>query len=108
MTFKSDDIVGKIYEKVRNYHRLTFPELANEAGISVGYCHAILTENVQMRWIAVKYFPQLLSLEEKENHLTFYQDLKNCSADVNFTKNMTGSETWVYGYNPETKFQSFQ
>ncbi|KAL4120451.1 hypothetical protein QTP88_013142 [Uroleucon formosanum] len=65
-TSRNDDVVKKIKEKVRNDRRLTVRELANEAGISIGSCDEILTENLQMK------------------------------------------RTWVYGYDPETKFQSSQ
>lgn len=108
-TSRNDDVVANIYEKVRNDRRLTVRELANEAGISIGSCHEILTENLQMRRVAAKFVPRLLTLEQKENRLTICQDLKNRSADINFIKNIiTGDETWVYGYDPETKLQSSQ
>ncbi|KAL4100983.1 hypothetical protein QTP88_021004 [Uroleucon formosanum] len=108
-TSRKDDVVEKIKEKVRNERRLTVRELANEAGISIGSCHEILTENLQMKRVAAKFVPRLLTLEQKENRLTICQDLKNRCADVNLIKNIiTGDETWVYGYDPETKFQSSQ
>ncbi|KAL4098969.1 hypothetical protein QTP88_023475 [Uroleucon formosanum] len=108
-TSRNDDVVSKICEKVRNDRRLTVRELADEAGISIGSCHEILTENLQMRRVAAKFVPRLLTLEQKENRLTICQDLKNRSIDPNFIKNIvTGDETWVYGYDPETKAQSSQ
>jgi len=85
-TSRNDDVVANIYEKVRNDHRLTVRELANEAGISIGSCHEILTESLQMRRVAAKFVPRLLTLEQKENRLTICQDLKNRSIDPNFIK----------------------
>jgi len=54
-TSRNDDVVEKIKEKVRNDRRLTVRELANEAGISIGSCHEILTENLQMKTVAAKF-----------------------------------------------------
>ncbi|KAL4126147.1 hypothetical protein QTP88_010376 [Uroleucon formosanum] len=88
-TSRKDDVVEKIEEKVRNDRRLTFRELANEAGISIGSCHEILTENLQMKRVAAKFVPRLLTLEQKENRLTICQDFKNRCADVNSLKTLS-------------------
>jgi len=60
---------------VRNDRRITVRELADEAGISIGPYHEILMKNLQMRRVAAKFVPQLLTLEQKENCLTICQDL---------------------------------
>ncbi len=45
----------------------------------------------------------------KKNRVTVSQELFDRSnADKNFPKNVTGDETWVYGYDVETKVQSSQ
>ncbi|XP_027849961.2 protein GVQW3-like [Aphis gossypii] len=62
-TSRNDD-VANIYEKVRNDRRLTVRELANEAGISIGSCHEILTEKLQMRRVAAKFVPRMLTSEQ--------------------------------------------
>ncbi|VVC45005.1 Hypothetical protein CINCED_3A014263 [Cinara cedri] len=62
-TSRNDDVVANIYEKVRNDRRLSDHELANEAGILIGSCHEILTENLQIRRVAAKFVPRLLTSE---------------------------------------------
>jgi len=49
-------------------------------------------------------------MHNKENWVTVSQELFDCSnANENFLKNViTGDETWVYGYDAETKEQSSQ
>lgn len=71
---------------MRNDLRLTVRELAHEAGISIGSCHEILTENLLMRRVAAKFVSGLLTLEQKQIRLTIYQDLKNRSANANLLK----------------------
>lgn len=88
-------------EKLRNDRRLTVHELANEVGISIGSCYEILIENLQMQRIAPKPVLRLLTMKQKENRSTIYQELKNRSADDNFIRNIiAGDETWAYRYDP--------
>ncbi|XP_026818412.1 protein GVQW3-like isoform X2 [Rhopalosiphum maidis] len=63
-----------------------------------------------MRRVAAKFVPKLLSGEQKENRKQIATDLLECSeSDDFFLKSIiTGDETWVYGYDPETKVQSSQ
>jgi hypothetical protein len=54
--------------------------------------------------------PRLLTEEQKANRVTVSQELFDCpNAYKNFLKNvLTGDETWMYGYDIETKDQSLQ
>jgi hypothetical protein len=71
-------------------------------------CHEILTENLGMRRIADKFVPRLLMDDQKQNRVDVSKELLDRAND-NFLKNIiTGDETWVYGYNVETKVQSSQ
>ena len=63
-----------------------------------------------MRRVAAKFVPRLLTDAQKENRVTVSQKLFDRSnADENFLKNViTDDETWVYGYDVETKVWSSQ
>ena len=77
-------------------------------GISIGYCHQILTEKLQMCHVSAKFMPHLLTDDQKENCVDISQELL-ASANENFLKNIiTGDEMWVYGFDVETKMQSSQ
>jgi predicted AAA+ superfamily ATPase len=80
---------------------ITVREVSEEVGISKSSCHTILT---------AKFVLRLLTDEQKANCITVSQELFDLSnADKNFLKNViTGDETWVYGYDIETKAQSSQ
>jgi hypothetical protein len=41
----NDDHVGRVHPVVRGNRRLTVREVADEVGISIGYCHLIFTGN---------------------------------------------------------------
>ena len=109
-TSTDDDHVERVRAVIRGNRRLTVREVANEVGISIGSCHQILTEKLQMRRVSAKFVPRLLTDDQKENRVEISQELlANANGNENFLKNIiTGDETWVYGYDVETKMQSSQ
>ena len=83
-------------------------ELSEDLDISIGSCHSILTHDLGMRRVAAKFVPRLLTDDQKQCRLSASADLLQCGEeDPGFlAKIITGDETWVYGYDPETKVQS--
>jgi len=65
---------------------------------------------VSQKRVAAKFVPRLLSREQKEFYAAVAQDLiETANNDPDFLKKViTGDESWVYGYDPETKAQSSQ
>jgi hypothetical protein len=55
-------------------NRLTVREVADEVGITVGSCHQIFTEKLQMRRVSAKYLPRLLRDDQIENRVEISQD----------------------------------
>ena len=105
-----DDHIEKVRSVMRENRRLTIREVSEEVGICKSSCHTILTEKLKMHRVAAKFVPCLLTEEQKQNRVTGSQELLDRSnTDENFLKNViTGDETWVYGYDVETKVQSSQ
>jgi hypothetical protein len=89
---------------------LTVQEIADEIGISTGSAHSILTEDMYMCRVVVKFVPKLLSQEQQQlRHEVTWDMLECANGDPEFLKTViTGDETWVYGSGPETKVQSSQ
>ena len=73
-------------------------------------CHKSLTKNLGKHRVAAKSVSRLLSEDHKHNPVDVRKELVDrANADDNFLKNtVTGDETWVYGYDIETKAQSSQ
>ena len=90
--------------------RLTIREIAEDVGISFGSRQAILTEKLYMQRVVAKFVPRVLTEDQKTNRVNISQEqLDRVSVDENFLKTIvTGDETWVYGYDVETKAQSSQ
>ncbi|KAJ4427144.1 hypothetical protein ANN_24760, partial [Periplaneta americana] len=64
----------------------------------------ILSDKLNMRWIAAKFVPRLLSDEQKQHHVQICTELQErLVSDPDFlSKVITGDESWVCGYSPET------
>jgi hypothetical protein len=60
--------------------------------------------------MSVRFVPRLLSDDQKALRVSVCRELKQqVRDDPNFISNIiTGDETWVYDYDPETKQQSSQ
>jgi len=63
-----------------------------------------------MRRVSAKFVPRLLTDDQKENRFKISKELlASANGNENFLKKIiTGDETWVYGYDVETKMQSSQ
>jgi len=108
-TSTNNDHVERVRAVIHGNCRLTVREVVDEVGISIGSCHQIFTEKLQMRRVSAKFVPRLLTDNQKENCVEISQELlANANGNENFLKNIiTGDET-VYGYDVETKMQSSQ
>ena len=109
-TSMDDDDVEKVLAVIRQNRRLTVREVVEEEGICKSSCHLILTDKLKIRRVTAKFVPRLLTDAQKVNRVTVSQELfDRPNADENILKNvLTGDETWVYGYDVETKEQSSQ
>ena len=48
---------------------LTVREVADKVGISIGSCHQILTEKLQMCHVSAEFMAHLLTDDQKENRV---------------------------------------
>jgi hypothetical protein len=106
-TSKTTENIEKIRELIHEERRRTTHELGDTAGISHGVCQ-ILTENLTMHHIAVKSVPRLLTNDQKQRRVNLCLQLQQkANEDTTFiSRIITGDESWIYGYDPETKQQS--
>ena len=109
-TSRKEEVMDQVREKVLEDRRLTVQEIVAEVGISNGSVHSILNEDLNLRRVSTKFVPKLLTEQQKELQKEISEDMLDlANHDPEFIKTIiTGDETWVYGYDPETKFQSSQ
>jgi len=89
---------------------LTVREVGDEVGISIRSCRQIFTEKLPMHLVNAKFVPRLFTDDQNENRVEISQELSANANDNEHVLNniITGDETWVYGYDVETKMQSSQ
>ena len=69
----TEETVARVWEIIRTDRRLTIREVAEDVGIAFRTCQKILTEDLQMRRVSVKFVPRLLTAEQ-----TIRQDDVDC------------------------------
>ena len=107
---RNDNVTEQVQTTIMQDRRITVREIATALEVSIRSVHSILTEDLYMRRVSSKFVPKLLKMEQKQCRLEIALDmLDNANSDPNFLNIViTGDETWVYGYDPETKMLSSQ
>ena len=83
----------------------TIRKVAEDVGISVGSFPCNFFGYFCLTRVAAKFVPKLLNFDQKIRRMTIAQEMLN---DVNddpdlLKRVITGDESWVYGYDVETK-----
>ena len=92
---------------VNQDRRRTILYLCAEVRIGYGSCQRILTEQLNMHRIAAKFVPRVLTQDQKDSRVAICQE--TVINDPTLLLNViTGDESIVYAYDPETKLQSSQ
>ena len=102
--------IERVRLAIEGDRRLTVRELKNDLGIPETTVWEILNKILGMTRVCAKFIPKLLTTEQKDLRSEIAQDnLEMVSDDENVLKKViSGDESWVYGYDPETKQQSSQ
>ncbi|UYV76833.1 hypothetical protein LAZ67_14002137, partial [Cordylochernes scorpioides] len=105
---RTDENVQKITDLIKENPRTTLLELEQDTGISKTTIGRIVTEDLRLKKTSAKFIPRFLTNEQKLCRLSTCEDmLEMTRTDPEWKdKIITGDETWVYGYDPETKRQS--
>jgi histone-lysine N-methyltransferase SETMAR len=110
-TATTDEKVAMVKCLVESNRRLTVRDIAEESGISIGRVDFILKKKLGLSKLSARWVPRLLTDEQKRVRAELSLDLfHRFEADPNnfVSRVVTGDETWVYYYDPETKQQSMQ
>ncbi|UYV63712.1 hypothetical protein LAZ67_2005386 [Cordylochernes scorpioides] len=103
---RTDENMQKITDLIKENPRTTL--LEQDTGISKTTIGRIVTEDLRLKKTPAKFIPRFLTNEQKLCRLATCEDmLEMTRTDPEWKdKIITGDETWVYGYDPETKRQS--
>ena len=97
-----------VKKMILDNRRLTIREVADDLGISFGSKQTIFTDVLGMKLAAAKIVPKLQHFEQK-HFIDIAQMLTTFNDDPDLPKKVINSDdSWVYGYDMETKVQSSQ
>jgi len=107
-TSKTENNMEKVRAFVWSDRRLTVRMITCELNLNHTTVHQILTQELAMRKLCARIVPKNLTIEQKENRKDVCLHLlERIQSDRNFLKNgITGDETWIFEYEPETKRQN--
>ncbi len=88
--------------------RLTVRRLAVQSGVSTGSVHNILKKDLGLTKIAAKFMPKVLTDDQCQRHVQAAQKCTDMVAmdPTVLQQIITGDESWIYLYDPETKHKS--
>ena len=88
--------------------RLSVRLIADQVGLSKSIVHEIVTTELQLWKFCAKLVPKVLTDEQKENRVLISCELlDHVRSNPDFLEQViTGDETWVFEYDPESKRQS--
>jgi len=96
--------IAKVRKAILADSRQTIHDVCEIVGMSYGTVQRILADNLNMRRISARFVPRRLSDDLKALRVSVCRELKQQARDdPNISNIITGDETWVYGYDPETK-----
>jgi len=107
-TSRTDENIARIRQLILEDRRRTIDDLVDLSGVSWSSCQRILSEELQMKRVAAKFVPHVLTADQKQSRVDACRELKEhleIDPDL-FSKVITGDESWCYAYDPETKQQS--
>lgn len=105
---RTDENVTLISNLIKENRRISLRDLEEETGISITTIGNVIREDLKLRKTPAKFIPRFLTIDQKQCRLDTCENMLEMATNDPEWKDkiITGDETWVYGYDPETKRQS--
>ena len=103
-------LIGQIKNVMDKDCCVSIETISAQFDVSVGTVHTIICKELKMQKICAKFVPRMLREDQKERHC---HDSREMVEQINsdpavLDALMTGDESWIYCYDPETKRQGSQ
>ena len=89
-----------------NNRRIKVAEFASECGISNGSVYTIIHEHLGMSKVSARWIPRNLNMQDRQQRVESSQELLevyNANPEDFHTRLVTGDETWLHHWDPDTK-----
>jgi hypothetical protein len=109
-TCTTPEMIAKVRDVILEERRQTIHYVCNRVGLSYGSCQRILADEMNIRRIAAKFALRHLSNEQWDGRVQVWAELQGAVRhDPNsLSWVITGDESRLYDYDPETKQQYSQ
>jgi [histone H3]-lysine36 N-dimethyltransferase SETMAR len=111
VTAATPEKIDLIEKLVMANRRLKILEIAAEVGLSCGSVEKVLHENLHLSKVCARWVPRNLNAFDRARRVTCSTDcltLYNADEKNFLDRIVTGDETWVHHWDPETKHESMQ
>ncbi|UYV76602.1 hypothetical protein LAZ67_14001427 [Cordylochernes scorpioides] len=107
-TARTDENVDRVLEVLRTDRRLSIQKIADTLHMSTFVAHGIVSEDLQMRKVCANLVPKVLTQDQKGPRVLRCQELLDLiQNEPDFLNSVvTGDESWMFEYDPESKRQS--
>lgn len=111
VTSISEENVATVREIIERDRRISLQVMATRLGISYGSVQTIVSDRLGMSKLSARWVPKALRPEHLaarvDNSLNFLNRY-DANPENFLSRLVTGDETWIYQYDPESKIQSKQ
>lgn len=110
-TATTEDNISVVRRMIETDKRVTYQQIRTSLGIGMSQVHKILHEHLAVRKLCARWIPHNLTEAQKLRRVDWCREMiqKFNGGDSNAVFDiLTGDESWIYCYDPETKRQSAQ
>lgn len=111
VTASTDENVKKVEKIVLEDARMKVKMIAEMTNLSIGTIHTILHDCLNLSKVSARWVPRMLTAPQKQVRVECCREfLELCGENPSsiFERIVTGDETWVHYYDPESKQESMQ
>ena len=109
VTSTTSETIEAVENIVMEDRRVTIRQIEDTLGISFGSVGTILHEHLGMNKVCARWVPRMLTPEMKNQRIQCSEEniqLMNLDWEKFQRRFITGDETWLHHYDPESKLQS--
>lgn len=110
-TATTEDNISVVRGMIETDKRVTYQQIRASLGIGMSQVHKILHEHLAVRKLCARWIPHNLTEAQKLRRVDWCREMRERfnGGDSNSVFDIvTGDESWIYCYDPETKRQSAQ
>lgn len=110
-TAVNPDLIETVEKLIKEDRRIKVAQVATLTGVSIGSIETIIHEHLKMSKVSARWVPRNLSDTDRQKRVDCSKQLLTlCLSDKEnfYHRVVTGDETWIHHWDPESKMESMQ